>query len=206
MKILAIGGSPRPRGNSNSLMRIAVESAVERGAAAEVFRVKKMNIQGCDACDGCKAKPDATCVVEDDMHQIYDRLKACDVLVLATPVYFYYVSSWLKAVIDRLYGLMGPKVPDHSVDYGLYEPRVEPGKSYYVITTQEEKPLLYGYFIMAGLAQSLGWFDMTLKGQLIATELSKASDWKKRPDLIEAARQLIVVPSAESDTSQAKPA
>ena len=191
MKVLAIGGSPRLQGNSNSLLRLAVESAVERGADADVFHAREMDIEGCRGCDGCKAKGAATCVVKDDMQQIYVSLKECDVLVLASPVYFYQVSSQLKAVIDRLYGMLGPKIAGHTLDYGLYEARVEPGKGYYVITTQEEKQLLYGHTIVAGLAQGLGWFGMQLKGQLIATELAGPDDWKDRPDLVESARELI---------------
>ena len=56
----------------------------------------------------CKRAADSVCVVDDDMHKVYALVKECDVLVVATPVYFYSMNSWLRAVMDRLYGLLDP--------------------------------------------------------------------------------------------------
>ena len=190
MRILAIGGSPRLKGNSNSLLRIAIEGAVERGASADVLIARNLSIQGCLGCDGCKRKRAQTCVVKDDMHEVYALLKKCDVLLLATPVYYYGMSSWLKEVIDRLYGLLGPRIPG---PLPAYERRVEAGKGYYVITTEEESHPYDGQVIVANLMRALGWLEMELKGELLAVEVSGANDWKKRPELIQAARDLISV-------------
>ena len=181
MHILAIGASARLNGNSNSLMRIAVENAVKRGATAEILYARKLDVQGCLGCDGCKRSPDATCVVDDDMHQIYARLKACDVLVVATPVYFYSMNSWLKAIVDRLYGLLDPDS----------EPRLEKGKGFYVITTEEEERAHTGQQIVATLMRGLAWLEIDLRGELVAVGVGKAGDWKKRQDLTHAAERLI---------------
>jgi multimeric flavodoxin WrbA len=183
VNILAIGGSARLNGNSNSLMRTAVESAVKRGATAEILYARKLDVQGCLGCDGCKRSPDATCVVDDDMHSVYSLVKECDVLVVATPVYFYSMSSWLKAIIDRFYGLLDPD----SVS------RLEKGKGFYAITTEEEERAYTGQQVVATLMRGLAWLDMDLRGELIAVGVGKARDWKTRPDLIHAAEQLIAV-------------
>lgn len=190
MKILAIGGSPRKNGNSNSLLRIAVEAAVASGATAEVFHPHKMNLSGCLACGSCQKKPDAVCKQKDDMHAIYAAIKACDVLVLASPVYFYALSSWVKEVVDRCYALITPEFPDAE---GPQEPRVTPGKGLYLITTQEESAAMYGYQILSTVVNGLAWIGMEHRGQLIATDLSGPKDWEARPDLIAAAERLIVV-------------
>lgn len=183
MNILAIGGSARLNGNSNSLLRIAVESAVKRGAAAEILYARNLTIQGCLGCDGCKRSPGSTCVVDDDMHEVYARLRQCDALVLATPVYFYSMTSWLKGIMDRLYGLLDPD----------YEPRIEGGKGFYVITTEEEAGSYTGQQVVATLMRGLAWLKMDLRGELIAVEVGAANDWEKRDDLLRAADNLIAV-------------
>jgi len=190
VKIAAIGGSPRMKGNSNSLMRIAVEAAVERGASAEVFYPRKMEISGCRACDGCKRTPESVCVQKDDMHAIFAAVKACDVLLLASPVYFYGLSSWIKAVVDRFYALIPPAAPEGQDEP---EPRVAPGKGLYLITTQQEASPFYGYQILATVAYGLTWLGMECRGELIATSLDGPKDWERRGDLVEAARRLIAV-------------
>ncbi len=183
MDILAIGGSARRKGNSNSLMRLAVENAVERGASAEILYARDLRVQGCLGCDGCKRSAAATCVVDDDIHRVYERLRRCDVLVLATPVYFYTMTSWLKAIVDRCYGLLDPD----------YEPRIDGGKGFYVITTEEETAAYTGQQVVATLMRGLAWLKMELHGELVATGVGKVDDWTRREDLIAAARRLISV-------------
>lgn len=192
MNILAIGGSPRRDGNSNSILRIAVEAAVERGAQADYVYARDLDICGCAGCNGCKSGADATCVVDDDMHKVYDLVRWADTIVFASPVYFYGVSSWLKEVIDRFYALMGPGGEEDQDGYSL---RLEAGKGFYLITAQEELPSYFGYTILAQMTYGLSWLGMVHRGQLIATGVSKAGDWKARTDLQAAARELIAVPA-----------
>jgi multimeric flavodoxin WrbA len=183
MDILALGASARLNGNSNSLLRMAVEGAVGRGASAEVLFARQLDIQGCLGCDGCKRSPDAGCVVDDDMQRIYALVRECDVLVVATPVYFYSMSSWLKAVMDRLYGLLDPD----------YAPRIAKGKGFYVITAEEEERAFTGQQVVATLMRGLAWLEMDLRGELVAVGVGRPNDWRSRPDLIRAAEALIAV-------------
>jgi multimeric flavodoxin WrbA len=192
LKILAIGGSPRAGGNSNSLMRAAVEAAEERGATAEYFYPSRMDITGCRACDACRRGPDAVCVQQDEMEEIYAAIKDCDVVVLASPVYFYALSSWAKAVLDRCYALITPGPEDTGGEE--WPLRVPPGKGFYFISTQAEESPLYGYQILPGLVYGFTWTGIELRGQLIATGLDGVHDWRDREDLIAAARGLIAVP------------
>jgi multimeric flavodoxin WrbA len=190
MKLVAIGGSPRKNGNSNSLLRVAVEAAVARGAEAEFFFPKDMDIAGCLGCQHCQSAPDATCVQKDDMHQIYAAIKGCDALVLASPVYFYALSGWIKQALDRCYALITPGVGQGERPPA---PRVQPGKGFYLITSQAEESPMFGYQILATVANGLRWIAMERRGELIATELDGVHDWKDRDDLIAAARELIKV-------------
>jgi multimeric flavodoxin WrbA len=181
--ILAIGSSARLDGNGNSLLRTAVDAAVHRGATAEVLFARQLDVQGCLGCDGCKKSPEAVCVVNDDMHRIYARMSECDALVVATPVYFYSMSSWLKAIVDRLYGLLDPDST----------PRIAGGKGFYVITTEEEERSFTGRQVVATLTRGLAWLEMDLRGELVAVGVGGPHDWEKRPDLINAAEGLIAV-------------
>ena len=190
MRIVAIGGSPRAHGNSNSLLRTAVDAAVERGATAECFYASRMEIAGCLACEGCHRTPDAVCVQKDDMHLIYPAVKACDVVVVASPVYFYALSSWVKAALDRCYALITPAPQDGGEPWPA---RVAPGKGFYLITAQAEEPPSYGEQILADLVRGFAWTDIAPRGHLIATGLDGAHDWERREDLIAAARELIAV-------------
>jgi multimeric flavodoxin WrbA len=190
MRVLGIAGSARRDGNSNSLLRLALEGAVERGAETQVINAADLTVAGCIACDGCKADEEQGCVVDDDMQRIYEQVRDSDVIVFASPVYFYGVSSWLKAVVDRMYGILSPVEQGGEESYGL---RIERGKGFYLITTQEEPSPYFGYSILAQFAYGMSWLGMVHRGQLIATDLSKASDWKARPDLQAAARRLVAV-------------
>jgi multimeric flavodoxin WrbA len=195
VKIVAIGGSPRANGNSNSLLRTAVEAAVERGATAEYFYPRRMDVAGCLGCDSCRRAPEAVCVQKDDMHLIYAAIKACDALVLASPVYFYGMSSWLKAVVDRCYALItpGPEMLGDSHRSEQWPRRVPEGKGFYLITTQEEDSAFFGYQILSSMVNGMTWFDIPLKGHLVATGVNGLRDWESHEDLIAAARSLIAV-------------
>ncbi len=192
LKIVAVGGSPRANGNSDSLLRTAVEAAEERGATAQYFYPSRMDIAGCRACDACRRGPDAVCVQQDEMHEVYAAVKDCDVIVLASPVYFYALSSWAKAVLDRCYALITPGPEDTGGEE--WPRRVPPGKGFYLITTQAEESPFYGFQILSTVVYGFTWTDIALRGHLIATGLDGPHDWEEREDLIAAARELIVVP------------
>ncbi|MDL2274805.1 flavodoxin family protein [Desulfosarcina sp. OttesenSCG-928-G10] len=100
--ILVISSSPRKNGNSELLCDRFIEGATESGNTAEKISLREKDIHFCKACDACKANA-GTCVQRDDMAAILEKMLAADVLVLATPVYFYAVSGQLKTLMDRCY-------------------------------------------------------------------------------------------------------
>lgn len=99
MRILGIVGSPRKRSNSTALLEQLLAGARAAGAETEVIVPWKLKIGPCLSCDGCAG--DGVCIVKDDYQYVYDRILACDGLVLATPVYFGAVSAQAKLLIDR---------------------------------------------------------------------------------------------------------
>lgn len=97
--ILILAGSPRKGGNSDILCDQFAKGAMESGHFVETIRVADKNIGYCRACYACKES--GTCVIQDDMAEILSKIIRADVIVLASPVYFYAISAQLKAVIDR---------------------------------------------------------------------------------------------------------
>ncbi len=102
MKILVLNGSPRKNGNTDMLTEAFINGA-EKTNEVEVIQVRDYKINPCTGCNYCKTSEGAVCVQKDDMSIIFEKLKTADVIVFASPVYFYGISSQLKALVDRLH-------------------------------------------------------------------------------------------------------
>ena len=98
-KVLILSASPRKGGNSDLLCDQFAKGAEEAGHQVEKIRVQEKKIAPCLACYGCRGT--GVCVRKDDMGDILERMVEADVLVLATPVYFYSMDGQLKTLIDR---------------------------------------------------------------------------------------------------------
>ena len=98
-KVLILSGSPRKNGNSDILCDEFARGAVEAGHEIEKIRVDEKNIGYCRACYACRGT--GLCAIKDDMAEVMQKMIECDVMVLASPIYFYSIDAQLKAVIDR---------------------------------------------------------------------------------------------------------
>ena len=98
-RVLILSGSPRKAGNSNALCDQFMKGAQEAGHQVEKLRVAEKRILYCTGCGACQGN--GNCVHKDDMAQILQSMVTADVIVLATPVYFYTMCAQLKTVIDR---------------------------------------------------------------------------------------------------------
>ena len=103
MKILAIVGSPRLKGNTNYLVEQALEEAAKLGAQTEKLVLSQYKVNPCLGHDDCASFD--SCRQKDDTGWILDRFCEADGVILATPVYYYNVSAQMKAFIDRNYFL-----------------------------------------------------------------------------------------------------
>lgn len=98
--ILILSGSPRKGGNSDLLCDEFARGAQEAGSTVEKVFVRAEKISPCNACYYCRDH-NGECVIKDSMSDILDKMQAADVIVMASPVYFYSIDAQLKAVIDR---------------------------------------------------------------------------------------------------------
>lgn len=101
MKIVVLTGSPRKNGGSNYLAERFLDGARESEHEVVRFDCAAKNVHPCIACDRCA---DGACVFEDDMSGIMEKLLEADMVVFASPTYYFGLSAQLKAVIDRFYG------------------------------------------------------------------------------------------------------
>ena len=99
-KILILAGSPRKNGNSAALCRAFARGAEESGHQVETVFLRDRKIGYCLACYHCQ-KGGGVCAIKDDMAGILDSMNDADVIVMASPVYFYSVDAQMKALIDR---------------------------------------------------------------------------------------------------------
>ena len=101
MNILIISGSPRMGGNTELLVEAFAKGAAKHHHV-EIVSVRNVKVNPCLGCNAC-FKTKGICAQKDDMSVIYEKMNLADMLVIASPVYFYGISAQLKAVIDRFH-------------------------------------------------------------------------------------------------------
>ena len=100
--IVILIGSMRKGGNTDLLARRFAEGAAEHNNV-EIIPVSDYKVAPCIGCNTCFTREGNACFNHDDMDGIYEKLRRADILVIASPVYFYGISAELKAIIDRLH-------------------------------------------------------------------------------------------------------
>lgn len=100
-KILIIQGGGRPKGNTAQLVESFQRGAEEAGHSVEVISLLRSEVKGCLGCNACRyGKP---CVQKDSFNDLVPKIKDADLLVFASPLYFWTLSARLKAFIERFY-------------------------------------------------------------------------------------------------------
>lgn len=105
MKILVLTGSPRKNGNSNTLADYFIKGAEEAGHQVVRFDAAFKNVHHCIGCNSCGM--DGPCVFKDDFELVRQNIVDADMVVFASPMYYFGLSAQLKAVIDRFYAING---------------------------------------------------------------------------------------------------
>ena len=100
MKVTAILGSPRNNGVSSTLAHAFIKTAKKAGAATTVYPLNDMTFQGCQGCNICKTKKEY-CILKDELTPVLVELMVSDIVVFATPVYYWDVSGQFKCFFDR---------------------------------------------------------------------------------------------------------
>ena len=99
MKITVLFGSPNRNGSTSILVENFVKGATEAGHECEVLDVCHMDIHPCTGCVACGYE--GLCIQKDDVEMIRSKLLSSDMVLFATPLYYYGMSAQLKTVVDR---------------------------------------------------------------------------------------------------------
>ncbi len=183
MLVLGIQGSPRKKGNTNYLLSTFMDEAEKLGARVQVIRAPEKKITPCRGCGFCEKK--GRCVIADDemASDVYPLLREAEVIVAATPVYFYGFTAQIKALIDRSQALWSRRYV-----FKLADPARKTRRGFLLSAgATKGKRLFEGieltakYFFDAVGAKSSG--SLTYKG------MEGAGDLKKHPAVAEEARE-----------------
>ena len=181
MKVLGIFGSPRKGGNTELLLEELLKGAEKEGASVERLYLSDFTIIPCKECHGCDNT--GSCVILDDMEKIYPKLLEADAVILASPIFFYGVTAWAKALIDRSQAFWARK-------YLLKDP-----------SFGREGKKRKGFFISVGATKGVKVFDgaiLTVKyffdvlnaeyvGELLFKGVEAKGDILKHPEALQNA-------------------
>ena len=190
MKVLGLFGSPRKGGNTDLLLEEALKGAEKEGAEVEHLHLSDFNIIPCKECLACYQ--DGNCIILDDMQKIYPKLLEADIIILASPIFFYGVTAWAKALVDRCQALWSRKYILKDGSLGK-EGRRRKG---FLISVGGTK----GQRVFEGAILTAKYFFDVLNadyvGELVFREMDAKGDILKHPEALqqafEAGRKLVM--------------
>lgn len=169
-KVLIISSSPRKGGNSETLAKYFADGALSAGNEVETVYMREKNINFCRGCFACLKL--GKCVINDDAAEIVTKMHDADVIVFATPVYYYSISGQLKMMLDR-------SNPIFDTDYVFT-------KAYLLATAAEDED----YTVEGAVKAVQGWVDCfercELAGVVFAGNCNDVGDIKGHPALEKA--------------------
>jgi len=180
MHILIILGSPRKNGNSETLAQAVAGGILQHPyATLEFIRLNDLHISPCQGCGGCNKT--STCVIDDDMTPLYEKVDACDHLILVSPIYFYGLSAQCKIFIDRFQARWARKYLA-GIRFRMDEQR----KGYLLATAATEgKKVFDGALLTA--RTFLDAIDLELGNSLLIRGVDQRGAVKKRSEILEQA-------------------
>jgi multimeric flavodoxin WrbA len=184
MKVLGIYGSPRKGGNSDILLDKVLEGARSAGAEVSSIYARKLKISGCLECGGCDKT--GKCVVKDEMQTVYPMLEDADIVFLATPIFFYGMTSQVKALIDRCQAIWSKRMLEKTPE----ERRKYDGGVGYLIAVgaTRGKNLFEGVQLTARyLFDAL---DMSYEGGIFFRRIDKKGAITEHPEALKEASEL----------------
>lgn len=178
MKITAILGSPRANGNTDILAEKILSGAAESGWETETIPLRKLKMSLCNGCEMCW-KNGSPCIHKDDIIALYDKIAGSDVLVFATPVYWYAPTSLMKILMDRMVPFNRPQG----------RPLIT-GKGAILVTAYEEEgpepvePLLQMFKL------SLNYLNLKYLGKVVVDGVGSKGAVLNKPQELEHAYQI----------------
>ena len=176
IRVLAIVGSPRKNGNTETLVDAVLAGAAEAGARTEKVLLRPgkggLEIRPCQACDACQRT--GACAQKDDMNDLLVKMQASEVWVLGTPVYWWGPTAQFKAFLDRWYG------SDRKAIF--------PGKRVILTIPFEDTYATAPRHTVGILTESLNYVGAEVVSTILAPGVHRRGEVSQRADLMESAR------------------
>jgi len=164
--ILVLVGSPRHNGNTELLADAFIKGAIEDGNTVTKYALQGKKILPCTDCQACYKT--GQCILQDDMNEVYGLLRSTDILVLASPVYFYGISAQLKALLDRLHNPVRDTFP------------IKASLLLSVCADNDDEAFIPSIAMYKAIGRYLGWED---KGIVTAGYVENKGDIAGRAEL-----------------------
>ena len=180
-KIIALYGSPRRKGNTAALLKKAVEGARDAGAEVKEIVLRDLKLSPCLEIYGCLESGD--CAIKDDFQEVRDKILDAQGLMLASPVFFYTVSSHTKILMDRFQSLW---VKKYWIDKIPLEKKNNTRKGLFISAGATKGKRLFD-----GMLLTVKYFfdvlDMELWKSLLYRQLDFQDDVFKHPEYLQEA-------------------
>jgi len=176
VRLTAFLGSPRKGGNTDILTEHVVEGARKAGIEVESIELRSLNIRGCIGCERCWQVDGRPCAIADNMLPLYDTIANSDVLLFATPVYWYAPTAIMKAFIDRLVPFNRPQG----------RPLID-GKRAILVTAYEEEGPTAVEPVVRMFELSFQYLGLSLVDKLIVDGVGPKGAVLDKPDVLERA-------------------
>jgi multimeric flavodoxin WrbA len=182
MKVLGIMGSPRKQSNTDILLDKALEGAREAGAEIEKVLVSKFKVSPCLEIYACLQ--DGNCAIKDDMQSLYQKFLETDHIILASPMFFYGITSQAKAIVDRCQALW---VGRHVLGMGKEDKRVRRGVFVSIGATRGEKLFDGAVLTVKYFFDAIG---VKYSGDLLVRGIDNKAEIKEHPKALDDAFRL----------------
>lgn len=103
MHVITINGSPKAEGNTYHALKIVADQLEKEGVTTEIIHIGNKNIRGCLACGGCAQNKDEKCVINDEVNDIIQKIKASDGIIIGSPTYYASIAGTMKCFLDRTF-------------------------------------------------------------------------------------------------------
>jgi len=177
--IVGIAGSGRTQGNSSRLLQVALAGAAAAGGwPTRTFHLARLRFTGCVGC-GCCRKEASACVLQDDLTPVLEATAESRALVLASPIYYGYVTGLFKSYLDRWYAFRD----------GDRRLRLRQGRPVLLLLTQGNRARDAYSWTAGSLEKVLAAYGCAPR-VLIAPSLGDPDDLGSQPELLAQARTL----------------
>ena len=178
MRILALLGSPRAGGNTDTLADEVLKGAEEAGAEVRAIALRRLELKPCIGCERCW-HDDRPCILRDGMEGIYEAISKADVLLFVTPVYWYGPTTLLKTMLDRFVVFNRPQ------GRGLIN-----GKPAAVVVAYEEEGPEAAEPLLRMFELSFAYLGMPFVERVVVDGVGPKGAVLERPDALSAAREM----------------